>query len=112
MRCWGAAWDVVGLAETWLDGESEVGLSMQGFRPVCASRKQRSGGGVALLVRDGLTFKTRPDLGEFEEGVLESVFVEIIRGGGRRNDVVGAVYRPPGADMGDFNGNRGKYSSK
>ena len=37
----------------------------------------------------GLTYKERPDLGIFEEGLFESVFVEIVRGGGRRNDVVG-----------------------
>ena len=49
---------------------------------MCASRKERSGG-VELLVREGLTNKERPDLGIFEEGLFESVFVEIIRGGGR-----------------------------
>ena len=29
--------------------------------------------------------------------------MEIVRGGGRRNDIVGAVYRPPGGDMAGFN---------
>ena len=53
--------------------------------------------------KGGLTYKERPDLGAFEEGLFESVFVEIVRGGGRRNDVVGVVYRPPGGDMGGFN---------
>ena len=48
-----------------------------------------------MLVRDGLTYRGRPDLGTFNEGVFESVFVEIVRGGGRRNDIVGVVYRPP-----------------
>ena len=58
---------------------------------------------MALLLREGLTYRERPDLGVFEEGVFESVFVEVIRGGGRRNDVVGVVYRPPGGEMGVFN---------
>ena len=31
--------------------------------------------------KGGLTYKERPDLGVFEEGLFESVFVEIIRGG-------------------------------
>ena len=61
------------------------------------------GGGVALLLRDGLTYRERPDLGAFDEGVFESVFVEIVRGGGRRNDVVGVIYRPPGGDIAGFN---------
>ena len=33
---------------------------------------------MALLVRDGLIYRERPDLGTFIEGVFESVFVEIV----------------------------------
>ena len=102
LRRWGVQWDVVGLAETWLDEESERRLAVKGYRAVCASRRGRSGGGVALLLREGLTYRERPDLGTFTEGVFESVFVEVIRGGGRRNDVIGVVYRPPGGNMGGF----------
>jgi hypothetical protein len=58
---------------------------------------------VALFVKEGLTYKTRPDLGIFEEGEFESVFIEIDRGGGRRNDVVGVVYRPPRTGLAVFN---------
>ena len=47
-------------------------------------------------IRDGLTYRERPDLGTFTEGVFESIFIEIIRGWGCRNDIIGAVYRPPG----------------
>ena len=50
-------WDVAGLAETWLDEESEKGLAMKGYRALCASRKKKAGGGVALLIRDGLTYR-------------------------------------------------------
>ena len=85
--------------ETWLDEESEKSMAVEGYRAVCASRKQRSGGGVALLVRDGLTYRERPDLGTFDEGQFESVFIEIIRGRGRRNDVVGVVYRENQGEM-------------
>ena len=84
MRRWSVQWDVVGLAETWLDAESEKGVSVRGYGAVCASRRVKSGGGVALLLRDGLTYRVRPDLGTFDEGVFESLFVEIVRGGGRR----------------------------
>ena len=59
MRRWAVQWDVVGLAETWLDGESEKGLSVRGYGAVCASRKKRAGGGVALLIRDGLAYRER-----------------------------------------------------
>ena len=53
------------------------GFKVGGFGVVCPSRKERSGGGVVLLVREGLTYKEQPDLGIFEEGLFESVFVEI-----------------------------------
>ena len=96
LRRWGVQWDVMGLAETWLDAESEKSLVIQGYSAICASRKRKGGGGVAVLVRDGLTYRERPDLSKFVEGEFESTFVEIIRGGGSRNSVVGVVYRPPG----------------
>ena len=102
LRRWGVKWDVVGLAETWLDEESEKAFTMRGYQAVCASRKKKSGGGVALLIRDGLVFKERPDLSTFTEGVFESVFIEILRGRGSKNQVVGAVYRPPGSDISCF----------
>ena len=100
LRRWAVQWDVVGLAETWLDEESEKGVAVSGYGVVCASRSGMRGGGVALLVRDGLTYRERPDLGTFDEGQFESVFIEIVRGGGRRNDIVGVVYRPPGGEIG------------
>ena len=55
MRGWSVPWDVVGLVETWLDEESEKGLAVGGYGAVCASRRKMGDGGVALLVRDGLT---------------------------------------------------------
>ena len=72
-----------------MDAESEKGMALAGYGAVCALREMKGGGGVALMIRDGLTYREWPDLGTFDKGVFESVFVEIIRGGGRRNDVVG-----------------------
>ena len=42
-------------------------------------------------------------MGCFKEGIIESVFAEIIRGNNRKNEVIGTVYRPPGGDMNEFN---------
>ena len=81
LRRWSVQWDVIGLAETWLDEESEKGMSVEGYGAVFASRRERRGGGVALLVRDGLTYRERSDLGIFIKGEIESLFVEIVRGG-------------------------------
>ena len=59
MRRWMVRWDVVGLAETWLDVESEKGVSLEGYGGVFASRRVKMGGGVGLFIRDGLTGKGR-----------------------------------------------------
>jgi hypothetical protein len=103
MRMWAVPWDVVGLMETWLDAESEKKVGLEGYVVECASRKDNGGGGVALFIKEGLTYKTWPDLGIFEEGEFESVFVEINRGGRHINDVVGVVHRPPRAALSVFN---------
>ena len=74
-------------------------MAVSGYGVVCASRSGTRGGRVALLVRDGLTYRERPDLRKFDEGQFESVFIEIIRGRGRRNDVIGVVYRENQGEM-------------
>ena len=102
LRQWGIPWDVIGLAETWLDSETEKLTSVKGFSFISASRKVKTGGGVALLVREGLVYKERPDLNVFQEGVFESMFIEIVRGGGKANEVVGVVYRPPNGEIATF----------
>ena len=40
MRRWAVQWDIVGLAETWLDEESEKGVAVRGYGAVCASREE------------------------------------------------------------------------
>ena len=112
MRRWGVKWDIVGLAETWLDSESERRITVKGFKVLCASRKLKSGGGVALLLREGIVYRERADLSTFVEGETESLFVEIIRGGGQRNVVIGVVYRPPSGDLTRFNESMASILSK
>ena len=102
IRRWGVSWDIIGLTETWLDTESEKRISVQGYRVICASRKNKSGGGVAALIKEDQTYRERPDLSIFKEGLIESVFVELIREG-RKNDLIGVVYRPPGGNLVEFN---------
>ena len=108
LRRWGVPWNVIGLTETWLDEESEKRFSVEGFKTVCASRKEKGGGGVALLIEEGQAYRERPELGIFEEGVFESVFVEIVRRDKHKNDLVGVVYRPPGGDLRGHNENMSK----
>ena len=112
LRRWKVSWDLIGLTETWLDADSEKLMRIAGFTQVCASRKVKSGGGVALLVREGLIFRERPDLGVFIEGFIETVFVEIVRGGNLKNEIIGVVYRPPGGDLAIVNEELGRVLTK
>ena len=41
-------------------------------------------------------------MGVFREGIIESLFIEVIRGEGRRNEIIGVMYRPPGGDFNTF----------
>ena len=102
-RRWGVNWDVIGLTETWLDSESEKRVSVEGYSLVSACRKVKGGGGVALLIKEGITYRERQDLGTFKEGTFESAFIELVRPGVEKNDVIGIVYRPPGSDITEFN---------
>ena len=68
--------------------------------------------GVALLIREGLTYRERTDISVFIEGTLESLFVEIVRGEGIKNIIIGVVYRPPGADLSVFNNKLKEITNK
>ena len=63
--------------------------------------EDRRGGGVGFYIRENIDFKRRCDL-DVNTSFMESIFIEVIRGGGKRNEVVGAVYRPPGGDLASF----------
>ena len=112
IRRWGIAWEVKGLTETWLDAESEKRISVNGYKAICASRTEKSGGGVAVLIREDLTYRERPDLAIFKEGIIESTFIEIVRSGSNKNDVVEVIYRPPAGDVCQFNEELGKILEK
>ena len=64
------------------------------------SRKLNNWGGVAVYVRPGLTFVHRTDIEVFDEGVFESVFIEILDK--RESYIVRVIYCPPGSDMAKF----------
>ena len=65
--------------------------------------KEGKWGGAGAVYKDGLMYREQPDLGMFTKGVFESVFFEIIKGRGQRNDIIEVVYRPPGAGLEEFN---------
>ena len=66
--------------------------------------------GPALLLDYYRKKKGLTDIDIFEEGVLESVFVEITSGG--ESHFVGVIYRPPGSDLALFMDKMGVILSK
>eukprot|EP00117_Sycon_ciliatum_P016430 scpid33098/ scgid15864/ Probable RNA-directed DNA polymerase from transposon X-element; Reverse transcriptase len=88
-------WDVVGIAETWLDASIADGeLNIEGYSLVRNDRKGRKGGGVCIFYRSYLPIKPRPDL---NQGDTEVVWVEL--NGKAGNHLIGCIYRPPDAPV-------------
>ena len=52
-------------------------VKIPGYTHVSNYRKNKKGGGVSILIKDGISYKRWQDLAVFEEGQTESVFVEI-----------------------------------
>ena len=92
--------DILGFTETHLNGVSEKLTTLGDYKWLSNSRISKKGGGVAIYLRPHLTFKRRTDIDIFEEGVFESIFVEVNRGCG--SYIVGVIYRPPDSDMARF----------
>ena len=84
--------DVVLLVETWVTADSEGRIWLPGYTYYGKKRLHKKGGGVGILVRDGLRFKPRLDL-EFECKILENCFIELTSY--KRSFIIGSLYRPP-----------------
>ena len=86
---------VIAVTETWANFTNESLLIIPGYNSIFKNRLKGRGDGVALFVRQSLTYSVRNDLGVFDNEDRESVFIEL-------NDInfgrkiVDAIYRPPG----------------
>ena len=56
---------------------------------------------MGLYVSDNLDFRIRTDVYAYEDEVMESLFIEVIRSH-ERNVIVGIIYRPPNQNVNDF----------
>ncbi|XP_055521745.1 uncharacterized protein LOC129715880 [Leucoraja erinacea] len=92
-------YDIVGITETWLQGDQGWELNIQGYSIFRRDRRKGKGGGVALLIREGINAMERKDI-SLED--VESVWVELHNTKGQKT-LVGVVYRPPNSssEVGD-----------
>ena len=67
-------------------------------------RIEKKGGGVSILLKEGISYKRRKDLDVFQEGQTESIFVEILSKNGKKI-IIGSMYRPPNNKIEQFSNN-------
>ena len=93
--------DFIFLCETFLTDLNSSLFNIEGFQKVEKHRSCTRGGGVALYINNKHDFSVRNDLSHFEEGIFESIFVELNTG--TRNLILGEVYRVPNTNVLYFN---------
>ena len=69
--------DVIGLHETFLDSKKDILLDIPGYWIERLNRKQMARGGLVLYIADRLAYNVRSDLSRNEEGIFESLFIDI-----------------------------------
>ena len=93
--------DVVLFCETFFSEKNFSKYSFDNFDLISRYRKNKSRGGVSILIRSNIKYIERSDIDIFEEGIFESVFIEVQRKY-KCNIVIGEIYRIPGTCEREF----------
>ena len=103
---------VIGLSESWLSDHSVNHYAMIGYAGEHRYRKNRSGGGVSLFIKESIEYQVRDDLCHMD-GNIETIFIEIDKDliNKDKNCIVGVVYRPPDTNVNQFNEKIGEILS-
>ena len=94
---------VIGFTETWLQDDSHDLYGLKGYHFIGNHRANKTGGGVAICLKDHIDYTKRSDLSHTSED-MESVFIEIVNGQmhTKKDIIIGVIYRPHNSDMGAF----------
>ena len=102
------SFDVIGLSETWLNGESGDCCKLTGYRAEHSFRSNKTGGGASILISENISYKRREDLA-LTTDEFECVFIEIQSSSSSRDGpLIGCLYRAPNSNLSTFND---KFSS-
>lgn len=93
--------DIILLCETFLTEKNHTRYNLDGYDLISEFRRKKLKGGVSILIRSHIQYVERVDLRVFEEGMFESVFIEISQKG-KNSVVIGEVYRIPGTNEKEF----------
>lgn len=85
------SFSLIAITETWLNSNSPPIFNIPNYKLLRADRQHGRGGGVAIYLRDGLTYRLRKDI--HIEGV-EDLFIEMTDNK-FKNKIIGVIYRPP-----------------
>ena len=90
--------DVILLCETFLASNTEILAYIPGYHLVTNNRNNHKGGGVAILIREGITYRKKNELCHMIDKELESVYVDITAKNGRQIRI-GSIYHTPNTDV-------------
>ena len=93
--------DLILLCETFLNEANTKLVNILNYTLFTNNRHDHKGGGTGILVRKGITVKSRKDLEENVPKVIESTFAKITAKDGKRI-VIGSLYRPPNSSLLEF----------
>ena len=93
--------DFILLCETFLNDNNFMMFNLPGYSKVERHRTKSRGGGVSIYLKNSHDFKIRDDLSIYEEGIFESLFVEVTLD--KKQVLVGEIYKPPNTDVKYFN---------
>ena len=96
----GDNFSIIGVSETWLKDIDDPLVKLDGYAMEGFCRKHKRGGGVALYIKNDLTYKTRQDICSNTED-FEACFIEI-ENSASGNIVDGIVYKPPEVSCSTF----------
>ena len=69
-------------------------VNFPGYMHIGRYRPTRKGGGVSISLNNNIPYKRCKDLDIFEEGITESVFIEVVAKNGKHL-ILGSMYKPP-----------------
>ena len=93
------SFDCIALTETWLKHDSDNTYTLSGYKAVNRTRKNRQGGGVSILLKEGISYKIKENLC-IMNNYIECVFIEARMS---KKVLIGTIYRPPDKKIKDFN---------
>lgn len=95
---------IIAISETWINTNRGSDFSLHGYGFHHISRERGNGGGVALFVDEGLTYKVLECMSMVIDDVMECITIEISMER-IKNMIVSCVYRKPGSSIDIFMSN-------